>query len=75
MEKFLKVYFNRLAIIFYIFAIAIVNVIWCNPYINVLIIIFSTLFYIGFTTYILENKKLTSGERLIYYKLRTNNTC
>lgn len=65
----MKVYFNRITMWIFIGAFLIFMMLFCNPYINVFLLI-AGMFTIMFgCTYVIEEKKLTAGEKIFIKKL------
>ena len=67
--NFIKVYFNRITMWIYLGAFLMFMMFFYNPYINVFLLL-SAIFTIMFgCTYVIEEKKLTAGERVFINKI------
>lgn len=67
--KFIKVYFNRITMWLYLGAFLMFMMFFCNPYINVFLLL-SAMFTIMFgCTHVMETKVLTAGERVFINKI------
>ena len=68
MGKFLKVYFNRITLVFGIGTAFIFAMLFCNPYINVVLLIVGVGILLCGSAYVIEGMKKTAGERLFLQK-------
>jgi hypothetical protein len=69
MKRFFQVWFNRVSAVFYIGALTMSLILFCNPYVNVLILFVSFSIILGGGAYVTEELKHTAGERLFMRKL------
>ena len=69
MKKFLSIWFNRVSIVFYIGALTMSLMLFCNPYVNIVILLTAIFIILGGGAYVTEDLKHTAGERLFMKKL------
>lgn len=72
MKKFLSIWFNRVSIVFYIGAIIMSLMLFCNPYVNIIILLAALFIILGGGAYVTEELKHTEGEKIFlekFYKL------
>ena len=71
MKKIIKVYFNRVSILFTLSVIFMLSMAFTdNPYLNVLLL-FISLCLFGGACYVMEDLEMSSGERLISIKFHS----
>ena len=69
MKKFLSIWFNRVSGVFYLGASIMSLMLFCNPYVNVIIFISALCVFLGGGAYVTEELKHTEGEKIFLEKL------
>ena len=69
MKKFLNIWFNRVSAVFYLGAFLIFLMLFCNPYVNVVLFLLALCVFLGGGAYVTEELKHTEGEEIFLQKL------
>lgn len=69
MKKFLSIWFNRVSGVFYLGAFLIFLMSFCNPYINVVLLLAALVVFLVGGAYVTEELKHTEGEEIFLKKL------
>lgn len=68
MKKFLNIWFNRVSGVFYLGAILMFLMLFCNPYINVILLLSALVIFLVGGAYVTEELKHTEGEKIFLKK-------
>ena len=69
MEKFVSIWFNRVSVVFYLGAFLIFLMLFCNPYVNVVLFLLALCVFLGGGAYVTEELKHTEGEEIFLKKI------
>lgn len=69
MKKFLNIWFNRVSAVFYLGAFLIFLMLFCNPYVNVVLFLLALCVFLGGGAYVTEELKHTEGEEIFLKKI------
>ena len=69
MKKFLSIWFNRVSGVFYLGAFLMFLMLFCNPYINVVLLLAALVVFLVGGAYVTEELKHTKGEEIFLEKL------
>lgn len=64
MKKFLSIWFNRVSGVFYLGAFLIFMMLFCNPYVNVVLFLLALCVFLCGGAYVTEELKHTEGEEI-----------
>jgi hypothetical protein len=68
MKKFLSIWFNRVSGVFYLGIFLIFMMLFCNPYVNVVLLLAALAVLLGGGAYVAEELKHTEGEEILLQK-------
>ena len=69
MKEFLSIWFNRVSGVFYLGAFIMSLMLFCNPYVNVVLLLAALAVLLGGGAYVTEELKHTEGEKIFLEKL------
>ena len=69
MKEFLSIWFNRVSGVFYLGAFIMSLMLFCNPYVNVVLLLVALAVLLGGGAYVTEELKHTEGEKIFLEKL------
>ena len=69
MKKFLSIWFNRVSGVFYLGAFLLFLMLFCDPHINIVLLLAALAVFLGGGAYVTEELKHTEGEEIFLQKL------
>ena len=69
MKEFLSIWFNRVSGVFYLGAFIMSLMLFCNPYVNVVLLLVALAVLLGGGAYVTEELKHTEGEEIFLKKI------
>ena len=68
MEKFVSIWFNRVSGVFYLGTFLMFLMLFCNPIVNVVLLLLALAVLLGGGAYVAEELKHTEGEEILLQK-------
>lgn len=69
MKRFLTIWFNRVSLVFYLGALLMFLMLFCNPIVNVVLFLLALYVLLGGGAYVTEELKHTEGEEIFLKKI------